>query len=147
LKARFSGKVGGKLTKIKLEFNRRKRREHKRGAGQFSSTSENMGAVGAKGSSPSPVSMNRRMSVLISNDLRNLTPHAYSLSPLRGEGAALGNRYYFFGLRHSCAGVQRTARQVCFVGGVRGAGGNRGLPMDLLGFRVSGRIMSIRAAG
>jgi hypothetical protein len=45
--------------------------------------------------------MNRIMWVLNSNDLRDLTPHPWSLSPLRGEGAALGDRHYFFGLRHT----------------------------------------------
>jgi len=45
--------------------------------------------------------MNRKKLVLISDDLRGLTPHPYSLSPLRGEGAAIGNRHYSFVLRHS----------------------------------------------
>jgi len=33
-----------------------------------------------------------------------------SLSPLRGEGNAIGHRHYSFGVRHSFDGVQRTAR-------------------------------------
>jgi hypothetical protein len=35
------------------------------------------------------------------NDLRDLTPHPQSLSPLRGEGAAIGQRHNIFVLRHS----------------------------------------------
>ena len=54
--------------------------------------------------------MNREKLVLNSNDLRALTPHPWSLSPLRGEGAAIGGRQYSFVLRHGYDGVQRTAR-------------------------------------
>jgi hypothetical protein len=36
------------------------------------------------------LSMNPEMWGLIFNDLRGLTPHPWSLSPLRGEGAAIG---------------------------------------------------------
>ena len=49
------------------------------------------------------------MCVLIFNDLRYLTPHPLSLSPLRGEGDAFGHPYYSFGNWHCYDGVQRTA--------------------------------------
>jgi hypothetical protein len=58
--------------------------------------------------------MNLQMSVLFYNDLRDFTPHPRSLSPLRGEGTAIGYRHYSFGLRHSYDGVQRTARPANF---------------------------------
>jgi len=41
------------------------------------------------------LSMNLKKVALIFNDLRDLTPHPGSLSPLRGEGAAIGHPYYF----------------------------------------------------
>jgi len=58
--------------------------------------------------------MNRKKSVLISDDLRGLTPHPYSLSPLRGEGGAIGSHSNLFGLRHSYDGVRRTTRPANF---------------------------------
>jgi len=45
-------------------------------------------------------SRNLKKAALIFNDLRGLTPHPLSLSPLRGEGAAMGHRHYFFGNWH-----------------------------------------------
>ena len=53
--------------------------------------------------------MNVEKVVLLSKDLRDLTPHPLSLSPLRGEGAAIGHLYYFVVLR--CANPPR------FMGG------------------------------
>jgi hypothetical protein len=50
-----------------------------------------------------------RKPMFIFNDPRDLTPHPWSLSALRGEGAAIGNGQYSFVLRHSYDGVQRTA--------------------------------------
>jgi hypothetical protein len=61
--------------------------------------------------------MNLYMVVLFFNDLRGLTPHHSSPSPLRGEGAAIGQRHCFFGGRHCYDGVQRTARRPSLVHG------------------------------
>jgi hypothetical protein len=55
-------------------------------------------------------SMNLKMGVLISK-VSPLTP---TLSPLRGEGSAIGSRHNFMILRHSYDGVQRTARPTNF---------------------------------
>jgi len=60
------------------------------------------------------LSMNRKKVVVFSNDLRGLTPHPCSRSPLRGEGAMIGHRHDFSGSRHSYDGVQRTARPAKF---------------------------------
>jgi hypothetical protein len=40
-----------------------------------------------------------------------------NLSPLRGEGAAIGNRSYLGVVRHSDDGAQRTARPTIFCAG------------------------------
>jgi hypothetical protein len=49
-----------------------------------------------------------KMWVLISTGLRALTPHPWSLSALRGEGAAIAHRRYSFVKRHSYDVVQRS---------------------------------------
>ena len=41
------------------------------------------------------------MRVLVFDGLRDLTSHPHSLSPLRGEGIAMGHRHYFGVLRHT----------------------------------------------
>ena len=41
--------------------------------------------------------------------------------PMRGEGAAIENRYYSCGVRHSYDGVQRTARPTKFGSRVMGS--------------------------
>ena len=58
--------------------------------------------------------MNVEKVVLLSKDLRDLTPHPLSLSPLWGVGAAIGHRHYYFIYWHSYDGVQRTARPTQF---------------------------------
>jgi len=60
------------------------------------------------------LSISLKMHALVFDDLRDLTPRPLSLSPLRGEGAAVGHRYYSLGSRHCYDGVLRTARRTKF---------------------------------
>ena len=61
------------------------------------------------------------MFALFFNDLSGITPPPYSLSPVRGEGVAIGRRDYFFGDWHTYDGVQRTARPTKFGSWVMGS--------------------------